>query len=138
MKKIFGFIFAFFAMLLLSVSCSKVVKDKTSGLVDEINDSVMVLKIDGSKVHFDVTAASFTHGAVMYGDSVIVHYTGDLSKKRALAEAVYLIERPGTIVEVKEGEIDSTKELLTRPAEAGATEAIDNLIRLSKSQRHAE
>lgn len=135
MKKIFGFIIAFFAVLLLSVSCSKVVKDKTSGVVDEINDSVMVLKVDGSKVHFDITAASFTHGAVMYGDSVIVHYAGDLSQKRALAEAVFLIERPGTIVEVKVGEIDSTKELLTRPAEEGATEEIDNLIRLAKERQ---
>jgi len=135
MKKIFGFIIAFFAVLLLSVSCSKVVKDKATGLVDEINDSVMVLKIDGSKVHFDITAASFTHGAVMYGDSVIVHYTGDLSKKRALAEAVFLIERPGTIVELKEGEVDSTKELLTRPAEEGELEELDNLIRLTKERQ---
>jgi hypothetical protein len=52
-----------------------------------------------------------------------------------LAEAVFLIERPGTIVELKEGEVDSTKELLTRPAEEGELEELDNLIRLTKERQ---
>lgn len=135
MKKIFGFIIAFFAVLLLSVSCRKVVKDKTSGLVDEITDSVMVLKIGDSKVHFDITSAVFTHGVVMYGDSVIVDYIGDLKEKRALAEAIFLIDRPSPIVEIKHGEIDSTKELLTRPADEGEIEEFDNLIRLATERQ---
>ena len=99
MKKLFAFLFAVFALAVISVSCSKIVKDKVTGLVDEINDSVLVARIDGSKVNFDIREATFTNGAVMYGDSVIIHYIGDLSKKRALAETVYLIERTGVIVE---------------------------------------
>ena len=138
MKKVLGFIFASFATCLFLASCHKVVKDKTSGLVDEINDSVMVVKIDGSKIHFDIREASFTHGAVMYGDSVIVDYIGDLTKKRAVAESVFLIDRPSAIVEIKPGEIDSTAELKTRQAPEGAVKSIDKLIDAAKRQRKAQ
>lgn len=120
MKKLFGFLFAAAAVVLLSVSCRhKMEHGETSGLVDEINDSVMVVKIDGSKVKFDITVASFTHGAVMYGDSVIVNYIGDLSMKRALAETVYLLERPSQEVVIDHNAPkDTTKtKLVTRPAD---------------------
>ena len=134
MKKLFAFLFAVFALAVITVSCSKIVKDKVTGLVDEINDSVLVARIDGSKVNFDIRDASFTNGAVMYGDSVIIHYVGDLSKKRALAEAVYLIARTGVIVEIKENEIDSTAELQTRPASPDQVKSIDKLIEAAKKQ----
>lgn len=135
MKKLTGFIFAAFALALLSVSCHKVEKGQTSGLIDEVNDSVMVLKIDGTKINFDIRDASFTNGVVMYGDSVIVYYIGDLSKKRALAESVYLINRLSPVVEIKEGEIDSTAELKTRQATPNQVKSIDKLIEAAKKQR---
>jgi hypothetical protein len=51
-----------------------------------------------------------------------------------LAETVYLIERPGVIVEIKENEIDSTAELQTRPASPDQVKAIDKLIEAAKKQ----
>ena len=137
MKKVLGFIILVFAASMLAISCkNKISHDRTSGIVDEINDSVMIARIGADKVKFDITTASFTNGAVMYGDSVIIHYVGDLSKKRALAKSIYLIVRPGTVVELKEGEIDSTKTLETRPVEnKDVLDNIDNLIRLSNEKR---
>ncbi len=120
MKKFLGFLFAVVAAMLLTVSCRhKMEHGETRGLVDEINDSAMVVKIDGSKVKFDITVAAFTHGAVMYGDSVIVHYVGDLSMKRALAETVYLLERKGTVIELPKdpAKRDTTAELVTKPVD---------------------
>ena len=135
MKKLFGFLFAAAAIVLLSVSCRhKMEKGETSGLVDEINDTAMVVKIDGSTVKFDITVATFTHGAVMYGDSVIVHYVGDLSMKRALAETVFLIDRPSRIVEIPRDpeKRDTTVELLTKPADPAVLEKNKRGVRAAK------
>ena len=120
MKKHFGFLFAAVAVVLLSVSCRhKVVRDECRALVDEINDSVLVGKIDGKKVKFDISEAAFTHGAVMYGDSVIIHYIGDLSMKRAFAENVFLLDRPRQIIEIPRDpeKRDTTAKLLTKPTD---------------------
>ena len=121
MKKFLSFLFAAAAVVLLSVSCRhKIVHGETSGLIDEINDTAMVVKIDDSKVKFDITTASFTHGVVMYGDSVIINYIGDLSMKRALAETVYLIDRPSRVVVIDHNApADSVQQtpLLTRPSD---------------------
>ena len=126
MKKLFSFLFAAAAVVLLSVSCRhKIVHGETAGLIDEINDSVMVVKIDGSKVKFDISTASFTHGAVMYGDSVIINYIGDLSMKRALAENVFLIDRPSRVVIIDHNApVDSVQQapLLTRPSDPAKLE----------------
>ena len=120
MKKLIGFLFAVVAGLLLTVSCRhKMEHGETRGLVDEINDSSMVVKIDGSKVKFDITVATFTNGVVMYGDSVIVYYIGDLSMKRALAENIYLLERKSNVIEIPKTPVkrDTIVELLTKPAD---------------------
>ena len=120
MKKQFGYLFAAVTFILLTPSCRhKMEHGETRGLVDEINDSAMIVKIDGSKVNFDITVASFTHGAVMYGDSVIVNYIGDLSMKRALAESVFLLDRPSKEVVIDHNVTpDTTKvKLVTRPAD---------------------
>ena len=114
MKRLLSFLFIAIGLTLTFYACHKVVRDQTFALVDEMNDSVLVAKINGERVKFDITEANFTNGAVMYGDSVIIHYIGDLSMKRAYAEAVHLVNRPGRIVEVPtDGSIDSTKELKT-------------------------
>lgn len=120
MKKLIGFLFAVVAGLLLTVSCRhKMEHGETRGLVDEINDSSMVVKIDGSKVKFDITVATFTNGVVMYGDSVIVYYIGDLSMKRALAENIYLLERKSNVIEIPKTPVkrDTIVELRTKPAD---------------------
>ena len=119
MKRFLGILFAVAAVLLLSVSCRKVVRADVRAYVDEINDSVMVCKIDGDKkVKFDITEAKFTHGAVMYGDSVVVNYIGDLDEKRAFAESVYLLERPSQVIEIDHSKpIDPKAEPQTRPVD---------------------
>ena len=121
MKKLFGFLFAAVAVMLLSVSCRhKVVRDECRALVDEINDSVLIGKVDGTKVKFDISEAVFTHGAVMYGDSVIINYIGDLSMKRAFAETVFLLERKSQIIEIPRdpSKRDTTAELKVKPLDS--------------------
>lgn len=126
MKRYFNLLFALAAVAVLSVSCRKVVHSEVRALIDEVNDSVMVAKIDGSEVHFDIRNTHFTNGAVMYGDSAIVSYVGDLSEKRAVAESVYLLVRRSLVIPMEE---DSTKELQTRPEPMSAEEvkAIDDM-----------
>ena len=130
MKRLLGYLFAALAVAALSVGCHKVVRGDATGLVDEITDSVMIVKIDGSKVKFDITECTFTNGAVMYGDSVIIGYVGDLSASYSVAETCYLIVKPSKVVVVTE-EPDTTKELLTRPVEKKEVEEVNNLVRLA-------
>ncbi len=118
MKKLTGFLFAAMAVALLSVSCRKVVRDDVRALVEEINDTVMYAQIDGKKVKFDIKESRFGNGAVMYGDSVIITYIGDLDEKRAFAESVYLLERKSPVITIdKNKEPDPSAEVKTRPAD---------------------
>jgi len=133
MKRLLGYLFASLAFAALSVGCHKAERGDTRGLVEEITDSVMIVKIDGSKVKFDITECTFTNGAVMYGDSVIISYVGNLSASYSVAETCYLIVKPSNVVEVT-GERDTTKELLTRPVEKKEVEEIDNLVRIAKKR----
>ena len=132
MKKVFGFLMALVAVAFFSVSCRKVVRAEAIGIVDETTDSVMIVKIDGEKVMFDITGCSFTNGAVMYGDSVIIGYIGDLGEKRALAETCYLIVKPSPIVEAG---LDTTKVLITRDADPEEVEEIDKMIEAAKTHQ---
>ena len=118
MKRFLGILFAAAVVTVCMVSCRRVVRADVRALVDEINDTAMVVRIDGdSKVMFDIREATFTNGAVMYGDSVVVKYIGDLSMKRAFAESVRLIERPGNIIIVDPNAPDTVKEVKTRQAD---------------------
>jgi hypothetical protein len=137
MKRFLGILTVCAAIAIMTLtSCHKVVREDVRALVDEINDSVMVTKIDGKVVKFDVTEAQFTNGAVMYGDSVIVSYIGDLSMKRAFAERVYLIEKMGNIVIIDHNKPDTTKEVMTRPADpkqdAKAKKNAERMVRFAK------
>jgi hypothetical protein len=121
MKRFLGILLAVVALSVAMVSCRKVVRADVRALVDEINDTVMVCKIGDSKVKFDIREAKFTHGAVMYGDSVVVNYIGDLSEKRAFCESVYLLDRPSNIIEIDRSKpVDPKAEPQTRPADAKA------------------
>ena len=135
MKKLLSFLMAFAAVAMVFVSCRKVVRAEATGQVDEITDSMMVVKIDGSKVVFDILECAFTNGAVMYGDSVVIRYVGDLDEKRAVAETCYLIVKPSEVVEIVPGVIDSTKELKTRPADDKELQNIKRLIKTVKKHQ---
>ena len=82
--------------------------------------SNVIGKVDGTKVKFDISEAVFTHGAVMYGDSVIINYIGDLSMKRAFAETVFLLERKSQIIEIPRdpSKRDTTAELKVKPLDS--------------------
>ena len=130
MKRFLGILTVCAAIAIMTLtSCHKVVREDVRALVDEINDSVMVTKIDGKVVKFDISEARFTNGAVMYGDSVIVSYIGDLSMKRAFAERVYLLEKAGNIVIIDHNKPDTTKELMTRPADPETNQKTDEVLR---------
>ena len=133
MKRLLGYLFASLAVAVLSVGCHKASTGDATGQIEEITDSMMIVKIDGSKVKFDITDCTFTNGAVMYGDSVIVGYVGDLSASYCVAETCYLLAKKGNIVVVGE-EPDTTKELMTREADEKAVKEIDNLVRIAKKR----
>ena len=134
MKRFLGILLAVAALSVAMVSCRKVVRADVRALVDEINDTVMVCKIGDSKVKFDIREAKFTHGAVMYGDSVVVNYIGDLSMKRAFAESVYLLERPSNIVVIdKKAKVDPNAEPQTRPADPDRKKASDDALKAARA-----
>lgn len=105
-------LFISFCTALLFAACSPEIKVCT-GHVNSLNDSVMVLQIGEYEVSFDVVKARLTNGAVIPGDSVNVDYIGDLRKKQARAILINLIPPKGTVID---NTVDTTKELLTRPA----------------------
>ena len=133
MKRLLGYLFAALAVAVLSVGCHKATSGDVTGQIDEITDSVMIVKIDGSKVRFDITECAFTNGAVMYGDSVIVSFDGELGSRRCMAKTCYLIQKSGNVVVVTD-EPDTTKELMTREADKKTVEGIDNLVRIAKKR----
>ena len=135
MKKLLGFLFAVLAVSMLSVSCRKVVRDNVSAIVDEINDSFMIARTADGKVIFDIRDTKYTNGAVMYGDSVVVVYVGDLSEKRVFAESVRLVPKPSPVVT---DEVDTTKVLQTREASPEAIEAMDNMIKAARTHKIAK
>ena len=134
MKRFLGILFAVAAVAIVMVSCRKVVRADVRALVDEINDSVMVCKIGDSKVKFDISEAQFTHGAVMYGDSVVVNYIGDLSMKRAFAESVYLLDRPSKVIIIdKNAKIDPNAAPQTRPADPDREAATQEALKAARA-----
>jgi len=140
MKRFLGFLTLTAAIGALTLTgCRKVVRADVRALVDEINDSVMVAKIGDSKVKFDIIEAKFTHGAVMYGDSVIVNYIGDLDEKRAFAESIYLLERPSKIITIDHNAkpdpnaVPETKPVDEQQAKRRKVQS-DLLIRSAKKQ----
>ena len=135
MKKLLGFLFAVLAVSMLSVSCRKVVRADVSGVVDELNDSALIVNTADGKIVFDIRDAKYTNGAVMFGDSVVIVYVGDLDEKRALAEVVRLVPKPSPVVE---DVVDTTKTLMTREADPVAIEAMDHMIEAAKTHKIAK
>lgn len=107
MKKIIEFM-ALVAVVLAMTSC----KDKiqtTKGLVKRMSDTTIVATIDKYNIVFDTKKAKCDNGAVMPGDSVTIHYVGDLRDKRAKALLIRLMPKKGTVVEAV---YDPSKELV--------------------------
>ena len=135
MKNVKGFIFAVLSISALWLSsCSKDVKDVTTGFVEEVNDSVLIARVDGDKIYFDVRGAQYTNGAVMFGDSVAISYVGNLSNKRAVAEIVRLLPKPSPVIEAV---VDTTKELKTREADPKDVDAMKKMIKVAEKYKTA-
>jgi len=130
MKRILFFI----TVLLVVCSCQKEIKN-TSGHIKELTDSTMVTVVDNYNITFDITQTRYDNGLVQPGDSVNVHYVGDLREKKAKAVIVNLVPRKGTVMEIT-GEPDLSKELKTRNMTDEEQKAIDGFVRESQKHGH--
>lgn len=95
----------------------------------------MVTIVGDYSIAFDITQTRYDNGLVQPGDSVNVHYVGNLRDKKAKAVLVNLIPRKGVIMEIT-GEPDMSKELKTKEMEADEQKAIDEFVRESKKHGH--
>lgn len=96
------------AILLAMVSCQEKIQT-TKAFVRKMNDTVMTASIDKYDIKFDIKKARCDNGAVMPGDSVVIHYIGDLREKQARALLLRLMPKKGTVVEAV---YDPSKELI--------------------------
>lgn len=96
---------------ILFSSCKEKIQT-TTALVKKTSDTTLVATIDKYDIVFDVKDSRCDNGAIMPGDSVSIHYVGDLRNKKAKAVLLTLIPQKGTIVEAI---YDPSKELMTKP-----------------------
>ncbi len=87
----------FFAsmLLLLSVvfSCQRKGIKEYKGRVDALYEKTLTMVVDGDSIVFNRTAARYTNGPIMLGDSVIVRFTDSKSKDTIKALMIYLIPK---------------------------------------------
>lgn len=96
------------SMVLLSLSSCGDKMQVCSGKVKDLNDTVMVAAIGEYSIKFNIKNTEYTNGMIMPGDSVTVHYAGDLREKKATALIVKLIPKKGVVVDAV---YDPNKEL---------------------------
>lgn len=128
MNKSLGTI-AFLGILLTISSC----KDKlqtTNAEVKKLTDTTFVATIDKYDISFDSKDARYDNGAIMEGDSVTIHYVGNLRDKKVKAMLVKLLPREGNIVEVK---YDPTKDLKTKEISPEELKKLKEGVKYSKS-----
>lgn len=113
-------------------SCTEKVQT-TIALVKKTTDTTLVAAIDKYDIVFDVKDSRCDNGAIMPGDSVTIHYVGDLRNKKAKAVLLTLIPKKGTIVEAT---YDPSKELKTKPLSDEDSKRIKNGIDYLKSHGH--
>ncbi len=107
-------------------SCRKEIKVCTAKVEQVADSTTMTTHVGDYAISFDISKARFTHGAVMPGDSVRINYVGDLKERKAKALIVYLIPKPGNVVEVG---YDAGKELLTKPMDPEDRRRLDEFVR---------
>ena len=120
-----------FVALLLS-SCQEKIQT-TTVKVKKTTDTTMVATIDKYDITFDVKQARCDNGAIMAGDSVVVHYIGDLRDKQAKALLLRLIPKKGTVVEAV---YDPSKELKTKPMTPEEQKQFEEGIEFAKKHGH--
>ena len=118
-------------VVLTMMSCQEEIKT-TRGLVKRMSDTTLVAQIDKYDIVFDTKKARIDNGAVMIGDSVTVHYIGDLREKKARALLLCLIPKKGTVVEAV---YDPSKELKVKE-EPMSDEQIEAIEKYARSGNH--
>lgn len=96
------------AALFFSSCADNSLKD-ARGKVVRFDKTVMVVSVDESEYTLNIQDARFSRDVALAGDSVSIHYLGDLSDN---ARAM-LISRIPTASKVVEVGYDASKELLT-------------------------
>jgi len=123
------------AALLTAAGCRRAEIKSCSAFVEEISDTAMTGRIGDYKIAFNIQKARYTNGAVMAGDSAVIHYIGDLRSKRVVAAVIRLIPPKGT--EIKAG-YDPAKELKTAPASKESVSRFKEFVNEEKARRAAE
>ncbi|MGN0282258.1 MAG: hypothetical protein ACI4B3_08165 [Prevotella sp.] len=131
MNKFLGII-AFLGILFTISSCEEKIQT-TNAKVKSISDSTFVATIDKYDITFDTKDARYHNGAIMAGDSVTIHYTGDLRDKKAKALLVKLIPKQGKFIEIK---YDPTKELKSKPMTSEEQKRLEEGIEFAKRHGH--
>ena len=130
MKKILSFL-TVLAIVVGLTSCEEKIKT-TRGVVKRLTDKELIATIDKYEINFDITKAKVDNGALMAGDSVVIHYTGDLREKQARALLLRLIPKQGTIVEAV---YDPSKELIVKKDTSKARkERIEKFLKAAKKK----
>ena len=130
MKKILSFL-TVLAIVVGLTSCEEKIKT-TRGVVKRLTEKELIATIDKYEINFDITKAKVDNGALMAGDSVVVHYTGDLREKQARALLLRLIPKQGTIVEAV---YDPSKELIVKKDTSKARkERIEKFLKAAKKK----
>lgn len=130
MKKILSFL-TVLAIVVGLTSCEEKIKT-TRGVVKRLTDKELIATIDKYEINFDITKAKVDNGALMAGDSVVIHYAGDLREKQARALLMRLIPKQGTIVEAV---YDPSKELIVKKDTSKARkERIEKFLKAAKKK----
>lgn len=130
MKKILSFLTVLTIVVGLT-SCEEKIKT-TRGVVKRLTEKELIATIDKYEIKFDITKAKEDNGALMAGDSVVIHYIGDLREKQARALLLRLIPKQGTIVEAV---YDPSKELIVKKDTSKASkERIEKFLKAAKKK----
>ena len=130
MKKILSFL-TVLAIVVGLTSCEEKIKT-TRGVVKRLTEKELIATIDKYEIKFDITKAKEDNGALMAGDSVVIHYIGDLREKQARALLMRLIPKQGTIVEAV---YDPSKELIVKKDTSKARkERIEKFLKAAKKK----
>lgn len=128
-------IFAACLATLFIASCGKKEMTTVKATITEMTDTTITAKVENDSMLFSTKKATYTNGAVMSGDSVVIYYVKGFGKKHATAAVVELIPPKGTIVEVG---TDTTKELKAVPMTDEEVKEFDNFVEHEKQRRAEE
>ncbi|MDD5785478.1 MAG: hypothetical protein PUD52_11200 [Prevotella sp.] len=116
----------------LLMSCQEKIKT-TQGKVIAQTDSTVKIHIDRYDIVFDTKKARCDNGEIMQGDSVAIHYIGDIREKKAKALLLRLIPQKGNVVEAI---YDPSKELKTKKMTEQEQREFERGYKASKKNGH--